>query len=145
VKPVGADLAKLAATEQVVRYWTRYRLVLVTDLREFALLGEEGGTTVVRERYRLADTTADFWELARHPQKAATEQGERFEEFVQRVLLHAAPLVDPKDVAWFLASYARPFAASTRVRLFNARFRESLGQVIDHRANASGHEVATWH
>ena len=23
--------------------------------------------------------------------------------------------------------------------------RESLGQVIDHRANASGHETATWH
>lgn len=107
VKPVGADLGKLAATEQVVRYWTRYRLVLVTDLREFALLGEEGGATVVRERYRLADTTSDFWELARHPHKAATEQGERFEEFVRRVLLHAAPLVDPKDVAWFLASYAR--------------------------------------
>lgn len=107
VKPVGADLAKLAATEQVVRYWTRYRLVLVTDLREFALLGEEGGATVVRERYRLADTTPDFWELARHPHKAAAEQGERFEEFVRRVLLHAAPLVDPKDVAWFLASYAR--------------------------------------
>ena len=36
VKPVGADLGKLAATEQVVRYWTRYRLVLVTDLREFS-------------------------------------------------------------------------------------------------------------
>ena len=45
VKPVGANLAKLAATEQVVRFWTRYRLVLVTDLREFALLGEEGGSS----------------------------------------------------------------------------------------------------
>ncbi len=107
VKPVGADLVKLAATEQVVRYWTRYRFVLVTDLREFVLLGEEGGATVVRERYRLADTTSDFWALARHPNKAAIEQGVRFEEFVRRVILHAAPLVDPKDVAWFLASYAR--------------------------------------
>ena len=31
----------------------------------------------------------------------------RFEEFVTRVLLHNATLTQPKDVAWFLASYAR--------------------------------------
>jgi len=31
------------------------------------------------------------------------------------------------------------------VRSFNARFRKSLDQVIDHRANASGNEAATWH
>jgi len=28
-------------------------------------------------------------------------------EFIKRACLHAAPLVNPKDVAWFLASYAR--------------------------------------
>jgi len=107
VKGVGADMKKLAAGEQVGRYWARYRLVLVTDLREFVLLGEESGKTVVRERYALAATAKDFWELATHPRKAAEEQGERFVEFLRRVMLHAAPLFDPKDVAWFLASYAR--------------------------------------
>ena len=33
--------------------------------------------------------------------------GERFEEYLKRVMLYAAPIVTPKDVAWFLASYAR--------------------------------------
>ena len=34
---------------------------------------------------------------------------------------------------------------TSSVRSFNARFRKSLDQVIDHRANASGNEAATWH
>lgn len=49
VKAVGADVKKLAAGEQVARYWSKYRLILVTDLREFVLLGEESGATVVRK------------------------------------------------------------------------------------------------
>ncbi len=113
VKPVGTDMKKLTAGEQVARYWTKYRLVLVTDLREFVLLGEDAGKTVVRERYALASTPREFWELAQHPRKAADNQGERFVEFLQRVMLHAAPLADPKDVAWFLASYARDARART--------------------------------
>jgi hypothetical protein len=35
------------------------------------------------------------------------EQGEGFVEFLKRVMLHAASLAAPKDVAWFMASYAR--------------------------------------
>ena len=106
VKSPSADLGKLVAGEQVARYWAKYRLVLVTDLREFILIGEDNGATVVRERYALAQTAAEFWDLARHPRKAAQEQGVRFLEFLRRVMLHAAPLVDPKDLAWFIASYA---------------------------------------
>jgi hypothetical protein len=37
----------------------------------------------------------------------AEDQGERCTEFLKRVMLSAAPLTDPADVAWFLASYAR--------------------------------------
>lgn len=107
VKPVGTDVNGLAAGEQVTRYWAKYRLVLVTDLREFVLLGEESGKTVVRERYNLAATAKEFWQLAEHARKTSDQQSERFVEFLKRVMLHAAPLVDPKDVAWFLASYAR--------------------------------------
>jgi hypothetical protein len=107
VKPVGEDMQKLTAGEQVARYWAKYRLVLVTDLREFVLLGEESGKTVVRERHAIAPTAKAFWELTQHPRKTSEEQGDRFVEFLRRVMLHAAPLVDPKDVAWFLASYAR--------------------------------------
>ncbi len=42
-----------------------------------------------------------------HAHETAEAQGERFAEYVKRVMLHAAPLTRPQDVAWFLASYAR--------------------------------------
>jgi hypothetical protein len=129
VKPVGTDVNKLVAGEQVARYWSKYRLILVTDLREFVLLGEESGATVVRERYTLAATPKDFWELARHPRKAADEQGVRFVEFIQRVMLHAAPLVDPKDVAWFIASYARD--ARARVEAAKLPALETLRSALE--------------
>jgi len=129
VKPVGTDVNKLVAGEQVARYWSKYRLILVTDLREFVLLGEESGATVVRERYSLAATPKAFWELARHPNKAVDEQGVRFVEFLQRVMLHAAPLVDPKDVAWFIASYARD--ARARVEARNLPALEELHSALE--------------
>ena len=37
----------------------------------------------------------------------AQARGERLLEYLKRVLLCAAPLNNPRDVAWFLASYAR--------------------------------------
>jgi hypothetical protein len=40
VKPLGDEILRVAATIQVSRYWGRYRLVLVTNYREFVLVGE---------------------------------------------------------------------------------------------------------
>ena len=57
-----------------------------------------------------------FWLAAAHPRKAATELGERLLEYLKRVMLHNAPLNNPKDVAFFLASYAR----DARVRVETA-------------------------
>ncbi|MBN1632488.1 MAG: N-6 DNA methylase, partial [Thermoleophilia bacterium] len=108
VKPPSADAAAIAATPQVLGYLAGYRQVLVTTLREFVLLGiDERGRPAVLERYTLAITEAEFWALANHPRKADQEQGERFLEFLKRVLLSGATLANPQDLAWFLASYAR--------------------------------------
>ena len=41
VKSSHEDMQAWAVREQVGRYWTRYRLVLMTNLREFVLLGED--------------------------------------------------------------------------------------------------------
>ena len=60
-----------------------------------------------RESSSLAPSEKEFWLAASHPHAAAEQQGERFVEYLKRVMLHAAPLALPKDVAWFLASYAR--------------------------------------
>jgi hypothetical protein len=108
VKPVSVDAWLTAEGEQVSRYWGKYRQVLVTNLRDFLLVGQDAeGNPIRLEAYRLAGSEKEFWQAAAHPVKMAKAHGESFLEFLQRMMLHAAPLAAPKEVAWFLASYAR--------------------------------------
>jgi len=109
VKPPGGDVDVIAASGQVQGYLAAYRQVLVTNLREFLLLGyDDQGRPATLERYVLARTEAEFWTVtAAHPRRTELEQGERFLEFLRRVLLSGATLASPQDLAWFLASYAR--------------------------------------
>jgi hypothetical protein len=108
VKSTGDDAWVTADGEQVTRYWGKYRQVLVTNYRDFVLVGQgPAGQPVKLETYRLADNEPAFWDAARHYRRTAREQGERLIEYLKRVMLHAAPLASPEDVAWFLASYAR--------------------------------------
>lgn len=93
IKSPGDDVMVVAKGEQVGRYLKRYRQVLVTNYRDFVLLGlDRDGNLDIRERFTLAANEADFWALAAHPRAAANEQGERFIEYIKRVMLHAAPL-----------------------------------------------------
>ena len=83
--------------------------MLVTNLRDF-LIVERGADQqpVEREMFSLADDEEDFWqEKAEHFRATAQQKGAQFVEFIKRCCLHSAPLTAPKDVAWFLASYAR--------------------------------------
>ncbi|MGH7935151.1 MAG: hypothetical protein ACREQN_18575 [Candidatus Binataceae bacterium] len=107
-KPTSDDAFLTADGAQVSKYWTAYRQVLVTNFRDFLLVGaDSAGNQVKLEHYRLAPTEAAFWTAASHPHMIAVEQGDAFVEFLKRVMLHAADLAAPKDVAWFMASYAR--------------------------------------
>ena len=106
-KPPTADVGQVAGSEQVEKYWRQYGMVLVTNFRSFALIGKGlSGQPCILERFSLADSEAKFWRLAAHPKKAAAEHGEQMVEYLKRVLLHNAPLAQPKDVAAVLASYA---------------------------------------
>jgi hypothetical protein len=108
VKPTNVDAWLTAEGEQVSRYWGKYRQVLVTNLRDFLLVGQDAeGNQVKLEPYRLAPNEAEFWREAVHPRRMATAHGERFLEYLKRVMLLAAPLAAPKDVAGLMASYAR--------------------------------------
>jgi len=108
VKGTADDASTTASGEQVTRYWETYGQVLVTNYRDFLLVGRDAdGSRTVLESYHLAGSEADFWKAAANPRKMSQAHGERFEEYLKRVMLHAAPIVTPKDVAWFLASYAR--------------------------------------
>ena len=108
VKGPADDVRKVARSEQVKRYSARYGVVLVTNYRDFLLLGRDAqGNPLPMEAYTLAGDEAAFWQSAGHPQKTADEHGERFCEYLKRVMLSVAPLSAPQDLAWFLASYAR--------------------------------------
>lgn len=108
VKGPGFDLNKLIQSKQISDYWAAYRLVLATNLRAWALVGEgSDGKPRVLERFVLAEDEASFWNLAQHPRTAQVKLGAPFAEYLRRVLLHKAPLAAPRDVAGILASYAR--------------------------------------
>jgi hypothetical protein len=104
VKGTKADVSNIAQSEQVAKYLKRYGQVLITNYRDFLLVSKDGGEL---EAYHLAETEAAFWQAAANPNEALAIHGERFVEYLKRVLLSNAPLEAPADVAWFLASYAR--------------------------------------
>ena len=108
VKPAGDDAWLTADSDQVSRYWGRYRLVLVTNTRDFVLVGEDAqGNPVKLETFRLADSEQAFHSRLEKPRAFARDMGAGLGEYLCRALSHTASIVEPKDLAWLLASYAR--------------------------------------
>ena len=108
VKPVDDDAWLTAEGDQVSRYWSRYGIVLVTNTRDFVLLGEDAeGNPVKLETFRLAQTSEEFVSKLETPRSFAREVGAGLGEYLCRALSHRTKLVEPKDLAWLLASYAR--------------------------------------
>ncbi len=108
IKGTDEDVRRVATSEQVLRYLGRYGQVLVTNYRDFILVGRNADNKPVNlETYRLAESEVDFWNAASNPHQMAEAHSAQFIEYLKRVMLYAAPLAKPEDVAWFLASYAR--------------------------------------
>lgn len=128
-KAPAAEVAKVAKSEQVARYAERYGLVLVTTFREFILVGWRNNQTVNLESFSLASSEEEFWDAAGTPHTTASALGERFVEYLRRVMLHNAPIASPEGVAWFLASYARD--ARARVELAMAPVEDSHGPISE--------------
>ncbi|MDE2868463.1 MAG: N-6 DNA methylase [Chloroflexota bacterium] len=135
VKGSEAELDELTESEQVNKYWTQRRLVLCTNLREFALVGEDrDGARTVLERYSLANTDDEFAELLNHRTAAARRHGVALGEYLGRVMSHQAAISDPRDLAQLLASYAQDAlrrveqAADTETSL--GPIREALEQAL---------------
>jgi hypothetical protein len=117
VKPVGDDLGAIARTRQVREYGNHYGQVLLTNYRGFVLLTRNAaGELVEGESFCFGVNESEFWQLAAHPRAAAEKFGVPLAEYLKRVMLQLAPLVDPRDIAFFLASYAR----DARVRIERA-------------------------
>jgi hypothetical protein len=106
VKGIQADLIQTAQSDQVRRYLAHYGQVLVTNLYQFVLVTrDDSGAPVLRERFDLAPNPDALWKA--EPRTLARTRAFALDEYLQRVMLHSAPLTTPKDVAAMLASYAR--------------------------------------
>lgn len=131
IKPADYNLDTLSKEPQTLRYLKQYGLVLITNLREFRLLQlTSAGTVQTLERYTLAPNAAALWS---DPLTSFTRHADLLPDFLARVMLYRAPLVQPKDVAWLLASYAREARARAEdhplgsFRTVKLALQESLG------------------
>jgi len=145
VKGPEENAIDVAHSKQVEGYAQRYGLVLVTNLREFLLVKTIfGEKSQIFESYSLASDEPSFWKLTHHPRTAVTEHGTRIMEFLKRALMYQAELTEPKDLAWFLASYARdahalidaphdvPALESLRLSMHQALNMEFTGEKGEH-------------
>lgn len=115
VKGSKPNVDEIAESKQVRSYVARYGIVIVTNLRSFLIVDKgPGGESSPREAFHLAPDEQSFWQqAAAHPQATAHRHGSSFLEFIKRACLQQVPLTNPKDVAWFLASYARDALSRT--------------------------------
>jgi hypothetical protein len=93
IKPADYDLVALAAEPQTIRYLRQYGLVLITNFRQFRLLGlDPAGGFRPLENYTLAVTATDLWSA---PLTSFAKHNDLFPDFLSRVMLYRAPLVQP--------------------------------------------------
>ena len=75
VKGPSDDAWLTAESAQVSGYWDKYRLVLVTNTRDFVLLGEDAdGNPAKLETFKLADSEDEFSALIQRPRAQGTGQ-----------------------------------------------------------------------
>jgi hypothetical protein len=138
-KAFDADVERVSQTEQVRNYLGRYGLVLVTNFREFLLLelDRNGNPRRVDALYRFAASEESFAEAIGRPRALAERYAPTFDEFIQRGLLHNAPLAAPADLAHFLASFAREAKARVElagdipaIRDLRVAFSQALGMIF---------------
>ncbi len=135
VKPSGDDAWLTASSDQVSRYWGRYGLVLVTNTRDFVLVSEDTkGNPLKLEAFRLSESEQEFEAKLEKPRAFARNMGAGLGEYLCRALSHTAAIVEPRDLAWLLASYARDGLARVEVagdasslRAVRSALEEALG------------------
>ncbi len=108
VKSPETDLLAAELREQASGYWRQYQLVLLTNLRQFKLVGRSAaGVETVLESFSIADSPAAFERRLERPRTFAGDVGTGLSEYLVRALEHEAAITEPKALARLLASYAR--------------------------------------
>ena len=108
VKGLADQTWQTAKSLQATKYFDLYRLVLITNYREFRLIGEDKiGKPIELDRYTLAKDEATFWNMTAHTGPAAHAHAVHFDEFLRRVMMTKAPLMKAEDIARFLTGFSR--------------------------------------
>jgi len=106
VKGTTPELDTIIASEQVRRYLTQHDPILVTNLREFALVRlSKNRLPEVIMRHTFAANEAAFWLAS--PITLANEHADRFGDFLIAAITWDAQIKRPDDLAEALARYAR--------------------------------------
>ena len=127
-KGVNTALDKIEQSEQVTKYLRGYQLVMATNYREFRLFRKtDSGRAELLESLIISDNADEFLRIAESPQRAANNYGTQIWEFLNRSLAYRSSISDPKDVAWFLASYAREALAN--IERVNAEGNSTLSSL----------------
>lgn len=128
VKDPTQLLEPLLKGKQVSKYWKRYGQVLITNLRSFVFLAtDSAGKPLELDRFELATSADSFWQLCATADSLPTATQDAFHAFLSRCLRHGAPLDQPRDVAWFLASFAR----EAQDRLSEVNLSNALGSRLE--------------
>lgn len=109
IEAKGAErtITSIFDSRQAIEYSKRYGQLLITNLREFALVVDDSKGRRVVDSFRVADSDGSFWKLVDSPSKATADSATGFEDFLIRALARSAPLREAHDIAMLLASFAR--------------------------------------
>lgn len=108
VKSTAEEIENIVQTEQIGKYLAKYGQLLITNYRDFLLVGQDKqGQPLPLELYRLAADEKEFWQKVQKPTIFAQEHEEQITEYLKRVLLRQTNITTPQNLAWFLASYAK--------------------------------------
>lgn len=103
-KGLDQDLHQLVKTVQVGKYLNALQQVIVTNLRQFAVVQLRKGEPVIIEEYSLASSKAEFLKLSASQVKAHEKP---LTEFLKRALYAKTEIRTPAELAYFLASHAK--------------------------------------
>lgn len=137
-KSTSEDINKIANGSQVARYLNEYGQVLVTNFYQFVLVTQDRlGKPVLSEVFSLAESESDFWNNS--VSSIVEEHAEGLISFLKHVMMSAAPISEPKDLASILAFYAREAKLRiergnidlTRLKEIKSDFETALGITFD--------------
>ncbi|MBI1881848.1 MAG: DNA methyltransferase, partial [Chloroflexi bacterium] len=107
IKPTSDDSWRTAKGLQVTKYWDKTPLVLVTNYRDFVVVGQNEltGQSRIEDTVRLATSETEFW--SQPIAQLVPEKEAALLDFLAAFMRRSVSITDPGDLAEQLAYHAR--------------------------------------